>query len=297
MTRSEEMLDLSIVMISLNEAHHLRAALEDICGWCRKVYLVDSLSSDSTIDIALEYGVEVVQRPFRNFGDQWNFALSHFEFDTNWIMKLDPDERLTGELKAEISRAISQANSGVAGFRFPRLLSFMGRPLPTAQSIERIWRTGKARFSDVRVNEHLIIDGHVETLQHYMHHLDSPNLHHWYAKQNKYFTAEAIMQFEGESLATTGRIFGTALERRMWLKKAFWKVPFRYFILHMYHLFGTGAWRAGREGRIWAKMRTEAYRSQEFKVFEMRKMGVALHPIAEGKGDPDRRVPYVGNNG
>jgi len=79
MTALDGDLDLSIVMISLNEAHHLRAALEGINGWCENVYLVDSLSCDETIDIALEYGGKVVQREFRNFGDQWNFALNHFD--------------------------------------------------------------------------------------------------------------------------------------------------------------------------------------------------------------------------
>jgi len=293
MTALDGDLDLSIVMISLNEAHHLRAALEGINGWCENVYLVDSLSCDETIDIALEYGVKVVQREFRNFGDQWNFALNHFDFKTTWIMKLDPDERITDELKREIQEIISSGPASVAAYRVPIRLNFMGRPLPVVQCVERLWQKGLAHFSDVRVNEHLVVDGIVETLSGKIDHLDSPNLHHWYSKQNRYFTDEALMKFEGEKLAVAGRILGSRLERRMWLKQVFWKIPFRYVILHLYHLFGTGAWRAGREGRIWAKIRTEAYRSQEFKLFEMRKIGKALLPVAEGKGAPDQRVRFV----
>jgi glycosyltransferase involved in cell wall biosynthesis len=62
-------------MISLNEGHNLDAVLRNLTGWARQVFLVDSYSQDDTVDIALRYGVHVVQRKFLGFGDQWNFAL------------------------------------------------------------------------------------------------------------------------------------------------------------------------------------------------------------------------------
>ncbi len=106
-------------MISLNEAHNMEAVLQNLAGWAQEVFLVDSYSADDTIDIALKHGVQVVQRRFRGFGDQWNFALQELPITAPWTMKLDPDERLTDELKASIeswsSGAIRTGSSSSAG--------------------------------------------------------------------------------------------------------------------------------------------------------------------------------------
>ena len=82
-------------MIARNEAHNMEAVLDNIAGWAKEVFLVDSYSTDATVDIAVKHGVYVVQRRFRGFGDQWNFALSALPISAPWTMKLDPDERLT----------------------------------------------------------------------------------------------------------------------------------------------------------------------------------------------------------
>ena len=95
---------VAVVMISLNEAHNMEAVLENLKGWAQEVFLVDSYSQDETVDIALRYGVHVVQRSFRGFGDQWNFALRELPITAPWTMKLDPDERLSDELKANIAQ-------------------------------------------------------------------------------------------------------------------------------------------------------------------------------------------------
>ena len=99
-------LPVAVVMISLNEAHNLEAVLQNLSGWAQEVFLVDSYSADDTIDIALKHGVQVVQRRFRGFGDQWNFALRELPITAPWTMKLDPDERLTDELKVSIESMV-----------------------------------------------------------------------------------------------------------------------------------------------------------------------------------------------
>ncbi len=65
---------VAVIMISLNEAHNMKGVVQNLKGWAQEVFLVDSYSSDGTVDIALGHGVSVVQRRFRGFGDQWNFA-------------------------------------------------------------------------------------------------------------------------------------------------------------------------------------------------------------------------------
>ena len=143
-------LPIAVVMITLNEAHNLEALLDNIQGWAKEVFIVDSYSSDETVDIALRRGVNVVQRAFQGFGDQWNFALEHLPISSKWTMKLDPDERLSDELKTEVADAILQGDCD--GCSLIRRLWFMGKPLPIKQSLVRIWRTGQCRFTDVAVN-------------------------------------------------------------------------------------------------------------------------------------------------
>src|SRR6202022_3823130 len=86
---------IAVVMIALNEAHNMESVLQNLAGWAQEVFLVDSYSSDGTVDVALKHGVHVVQREFRGFGDQWNFALRELPITAPWTMKFDPDERLS----------------------------------------------------------------------------------------------------------------------------------------------------------------------------------------------------------
>jgi glycosyltransferase involved in cell wall biosynthesis len=276
-------------MISLNEAHNMEAVLENLKGWAQEVFLVDSYSSDGTVDIALRHGVQVVQRAFRGFGDQWNFALSKLPITAPWTMKLDPDERLSEELKREIAVAITAGD--VDGFSFSRRLWFMTRPLPVKHDLVRVWRTGRCRFTDVAVNEHPIVDGEVCHVSGELEHHDSPDLEHWLDKQNKYTTAEAVSAFEQQKLADEPRLCGTALQRRMWIKQNFMKIPFRYVTLFHYHYLVLGAWRAGWVGYAWSRLRCDVYRLREYKLREMRITGRLPLKRPSGPGQPDARVP------
>jgi glycosyltransferase involved in cell wall biosynthesis len=281
---------VAVVMISLNEAHNMEAVLQNITGWAQQVFLVDSCSADETVSIALRYGVHVVQHPFKGFGDQWNFALRELPITAQWTMKLDPDERLTDDLKRQIEQAAG--NDAFTAYRVPIRLYFMGAKLPSVLRLTRLWRTGTVKFSDVLANEHAHSQGPEGEMRAEIMHLDSPDLDHWLTKQNRYTTAEAASQFEGRALALAPRFFGSKLERRMWLKKNFWKVPGRYSILFLYHLLVVGAWRAGRVGWIWARLRTEVYRLWEYKRFEMERRGCLTPKIVSFPGKPDSRVEF-----
>ncbi len=277
---------IAVVMISLNEAHNMAAVLDNLAGFAQQVFLVDSYSSDRTVDLALERGVHVVQRRFRGFGDQWNYAMTALPVTAPWTMKLDPDERLTDDLKQSIRRIL--AAGGAEAFTVRRRLWFMGQPLPATQVILRGWRTGTCRFSDVLVNEHPLVTAQTVAADGILEHHDSPDLHHWTDKQNRYSTAEAISAFRGLKLSATPRLFGTALERRMWLKRNFHRLPFRYTILHAYNLFATGAWRAGAVGRVWARLRVQVHHAIELKLMDMVRSGrpYELPDVQPGRAHP-----------
>jgi glycosyltransferase involved in cell wall biosynthesis len=285
-----ERVPLAVVMLSLNEAHQMEAVLDNVQAWAEEVYLVDSHSSDQTLDIALARGVSVVQRRFRGFGDQWNFALQTLPIRAPWTMKLDPDERLSAPLKASIGSALRAGAQDA--FTLDRRLWFMGKPLPVRQRILRLWRTGTCRFSDVLVNEHPLVAGaKIGHLKGDLEHHDSPSLEHWIDKQNRYSSAEALSMVRGAPLSGEAKLLGTALERRMWLKKNFRRFPLRFRALFWAHYLGQGAWRGGREGLIWARLRADVQRMIEYKVIEL--SNASATPLAgpvRPTGLPDPRV-------
>jgi glycosyltransferase involved in cell wall biosynthesis len=279
----------AVVMIALNEGHHMEAVCQNVAGWAQEVFLVDSYSQDDTVDIALRYGVRVVQRRFRGFGDQWNFALRTLPITAPWTMKLDPDERLSDELKGSLLAAMQRGEGD--GISLDRRLWFMGRPLSVRQRLVRVWRTGHCTFTDVAVNEYPVIKGRIVHAAGDLEHHDSPDLDHWLEKQNRYTTAEAIIAYTNSPLADTPRLLGTPLQRRMWVKKHFCRIPFRYALLFLYHWLWQGAWRAGWPGYAWARLRSDVMRMIEYKHREMALAGRVPVKRAYGPGQPDPRLP------
>ena len=166
----------------------------------------------------------------------------------------------------------------------------MGRPLHVKQDVVRLWQAGKCRFSDTIVNEQPLIPGKIGRLTHVLEHRDSPDLHHWYEKQNRYSTMEAIMRYRGDAMAAQARLFGTSLERSMLLRKMFYKMPFRYLLLYFYHLIWKGAWRDGKTGCAWAKLRTEVYRMCELKLKEMQQTSHIPEVPRAAHGGYDPRI-------
>jgi len=282
---------VSVVLITLNEAHNLPEFLDHLRDFAGEVIIVDSYSSDRTVDIALDAGVRIVQRRFRGYGDQWNFALTRTGIRFPWTMKLDPDERLTPDLKAEIRDRIARDDAD--GFTIDIKLWFLGRELPVRQNALRLWRTGSCTFSDVLVNEYAKVDGRVDRLVNHIEHHDSPSLHHWFDKQNRYTTGEAELAFKGQTLAFEPKLFGSGKERRMWLKRAFYRTPFRYQIFFLYNWLWLGAWRAGTAGRTWARLRSDVMRYVEYKLYEMHQQGRVPPRIERQPGSPDPRVPQL----
>jgi len=282
-------LPITVIMLTLNEEYHLPGAIENVKEWAEEIFIVDSLSTDRTVDIALEHGVKIVQRPFANFGDQWNFALERLPIKTAWTFKLDPDERLSPELKSEI-RALLEGRHQHVGYEMDRRLWFMGQPLHVLAPVLRLWRTGKCRFSDVIVNEHPLVDGSVGKLKRIMEHLDSRDLHHWCDKQNRYTTMRAIENARGASLSANPKLFGNSLERRMFFIKLFFHIPLRYLLQWLHEVILRGAWRSGRTGLTWARMRVEVRRMVEIKSREIETTGRIPSVPKAPHGDYDPRI-------
>jgi hypothetical protein len=280
---------VAVVMISLNEEQNMRELLPNLQGWAQEVFLIDSFSRDDTVNVALDHGVHVVQRRFRGFGDQWNFALEQLPIAAPWTMKLDPDERVTDELKHNLQKALQRTVCD--GIRVTRRWWFMGKPLPMREDILRVWRTGRCRVSAVSVNEHPLLSGQVGSVAGDLEHLDSADLDHWFEKQNRYSTAEAINSSTNATMAAEPRLFGAALQRRMWLKRLLRRVPCGHsWLLFLYYWIWKGTWRAGRVGYIAARLWSDVWRFREYKRYEIAITGRLPIKRQYGPGEPDKRV-------
>ncbi len=278
---------VTVVMIALNEAHNMQAVLDNLAGWAADVILLDSYSKDATVSLALARGVRVYQRRFRGFGEQWNAALA-LPIHTPWTMKLDPDERITDELKISLAALVRAGKADSIDVR--RHLQFMGRRMPVAAWLTRAWRTGACRFSDVQVNEYPLVAGLNVRAGGALDHLDSPDLDHWIEKQNRYTTAEAIAATRGAALSFQPALLGSRLQRRMWLKKNFRHMPGRFVAMFLHCYLIQGAWRAGWVGFAWSRLRADVMRFIHYKSREMqmgRRFGTAPH---HGAGEPDPRA-------
>src|SRR5712692_259487 len=117
---------VSVVILTYNEEANLPRALDSIQGWADRLFVLDSFSSDRTVEIANSRGCHVAQHRFIDFGSQRNYALEQLPIETEWVFFLDADEWLPAEFKDEISRLIG-SNPKENGFCAKRRLMWMGR--------------------------------------------------------------------------------------------------------------------------------------------------------------------------
>src|SRR3954447_20699031 len=152
---------VSVIIPTFNEESNLAAALDSVKGWASEVFVVDSYSTDRTVEIALGRaadGVRVVQHRFENYSAQWNWSLTHLPISQPWVLKLDADERALPAFREEIAARITDPETGEGGFILHRRLSFMGRWLRWGGHYPNghihLWRRGLAVFERRDVNEH-----------------------------------------------------------------------------------------------------------------------------------------------
>lgn len=282
---------ITVLIPTLNAELHLNELLDSVLDYVEDVQILDSRSFDKTVDIAIIRGVTIVQRAFTTHGDHFQWMVSNMPVRTEWIFLMAQDERFTPSLVSELRRIFEQDNISANGFTVCWRLWFMGKPLSVVIDNLRLMRVGNFRISDVICNEQIIVDGSIEKSSGLLEHKDTLSLHDWYEKQNLYSTMEAIAKFSGEKeFSVSPRLYGNRLERRMFLKKIFFKIPFRYQIIFLYNYFLRGAWRNGKTGFIWARLRSEVYRMREYKYIEMIHSGYIPDMPKARHGDYDSRI-------
>ena len=168
---------LSVILITRNEEANLDDCLASLEGIAQQIVVVDTNSSDRTLEIAKNYGATISQPPdWPGFGPQKNRALDLATGE--WVLSLDADERLTPALKSEILMAIHHS-AHLDCFAIPRLSWYCGRFIRhsgwSPDYVDRLFKRGTARFSDDLVHERLIPNGQVAKLKNPMLHYSFMN--------------------------------------------------------------------------------------------------------------------------
>lgn len=186
---------LSVIIITKNESRHIGACLDSV-AFADEIVVLDSGSADDTCDIARARGAKVHVSPdWPGFGPQKNRAL---DLATGqWVLSIDADERVTPELAAEIQRVIAAPDRDA--YLVARLSEFCGRQMRHTgwwpDHVLRLFRRGKARFTDVAVHEKLVPEGEPGTLAGHFLHYPYENIAALLQKVNRYSSDAAEMMY------------------------------------------------------------------------------------------------------
>ncbi len=186
---------VSVIILTYNEEPNLENCLKSLKNWATEIFIVDSFSTDKTLDIAKKYGCEIVKHAFKNQAEQFNWALDNLKIKNEWILRLDADEYLTNELKNEITEILPKTPAEINGYYINRRLIFMGRWLKHAGIyplwLLRLFRFGKAKSEYKEIDEHIVLlEGKAKELKNDFIHDDKKNLSDWIQKHNLYSSRE-----------------------------------------------------------------------------------------------------------
>ncbi len=182
---------LSVTIITRDEAANLAAALESV-SWADEIVVVDSESTDATVDIARRYTSKVLVRPWPGYVEQKNRAAAEATHD--WILSLDADERVTPELAAEI-QAILRGEPSAAGYRVPRVTFHLGRWIRSTDWYPdhqlRLYDRRRGHWTGKLVHESVKVDGAPMDLAGELQHYAYRNLSHHLQTMDRYTTLAA----------------------------------------------------------------------------------------------------------
>ena len=192
---------ISVIILTKNEENDLPRCL-DALRWCDDVQVVDSGSTDETVNIARKYGAQVHVNPFSSFGVQRNWALDHCGPKHPWILFLDADEVANQEFIEGMNKAVREAPDTTAGFYCCWKFIFEDRWLKRCDSFPkwqfRLMRKGRARFADFgHGQKEAEVNGDIQYLRTpYDHHALSKGFGPWLDRHNRYATQEAVVRLD-----------------------------------------------------------------------------------------------------
>lgn len=277
------MLDLSVIILTYNEEIHIRRCLENVCKIAKNIYVIDSYSTDRTIEIAKEFpNVTILQHEWpNNHGIQFNWGLEHANISSKWILRLDADEYLSEGLKIRLENELESLSEDIAAIEMRRKLVFMGRTIKGGSGkkyFTRIFRYGKGKSETKRMDEHIVVSGG-QTVRWDEIFFDNNlnDLAWWTNKHNGYSIREAADLLDAEyhlSDSVSDGLLGNDAASARQKKSIYSKMPlfFRSFAYFIYRYLVRGGFLEGKEGFIWCFLQGWWYRTLvDAKIYEIKK--------------------------
>jgi len=271
---------IGVILLTYNEEIHLKRCLDNLLLLTSEIYVVDSFSTDKTVDILNEYGINFVQNTFINHSNQLNFAIKNFPFNTNYILRIDSDELLSLELIQEIKTSkLLDSNSDISGFYIKRKVKFLNKTLNYGTInpiwLLRLWKIGKGVCDDKLMDEKIIVgDQKTAKLQNIIIDNNLNNLTWWTNKHNNYSNREALEILKNKHLANKHSFVSDYYSIDFFifiLKSIYNKSPIflRSFLLFFYSYFLKLGILDGVPGFIWNVLQVFWYRYLvDVKVYE-----------------------------
>jgi glycosyltransferase involved in cell wall biosynthesis len=274
-----EKVPISVIVLTYNEGKNIEDCLKSVSAWADEVFVLDSYSTDGTLEIARRYTDNIFEREFVNYSEQRNWALRNLPVRNSWVINMDADERATPELAIELGEKLSDPDFDADGLLISLRTFFMGKWIrhggfyPAYHA--RIFRKEKGMSEERVYDQHFLVDGKLVTLENDLTNIITTDLAPWIDRLNKYTSLEAqeiIQPSEGRQVIAKFR--GNPMERKRWLRKNYYKSPLflRAFAYYFYRYFLRMGFLDGVEGMIFHLIQGFWVRFLvDVKVFEMRR--------------------------
>lgn len=221
---------LSIFIPTLNEEVNLPQCLESVKRIGAKIFVIDSNSSDRTIEIAKAAGCEVVQGEWRTFSEKMNWAINKLPVTTPWTMRIDADEWMTDELIDEIRNKLPISGAEVGAYSVNRRIYFLKRWIRHGGIYPlwgvRVWRTGSAKFEIRELDEHMVVRGRICNFENDIVDETQRGLSHWIQKHNVYTDLEVSEIYRIRDDGDLSLSLVAQAARKRWLKtNLYYRLP------------------------------------------------------------------------
>jgi glycosyltransferase involved in cell wall biosynthesis len=272
-------MSVSILILTLNEELNLPRCLESV-RWSDDIVVLDSYSSDRTVELARAAGARVVQRTFDNWASHQNWALENIRFQHPWVYYSDADEVVTPELRDEILAAAANPHEERVAFRLRYQNFFMGRWIRHCGIypiwILRFFRPERVRWERL-VNPVPIVDGAEGRLNgHFLHFTFNKGLKAWFDKHNEYSWHEAeesIKSIASGRVPWSGLFSSHPPNRRRVLKEISFRLPFRPALRFFYMYVLRAGFLDGTAGYHYCRLLTIYEYMIVLKMREIRRRG------------------------
>lgn len=281
------MVNLTIIILTKNEEQNLEKCIHSFNGIAKRIVIVDSYSTDGTVELAHRLGADVYEHSFENHAAQFNWALGNIGLDTEWVMKVDADEEFTSELAKEINDRLDSLPDNINGVILRRRVYFMGKWIKHGgmypQLLLRIFRVGHGMSEMKLMDEHLIItDGGTVTFKNDFSDNNNKSLEWWIGKHNWYSNKEVLdqqMKVDAQNGSESVGETATSLQakiKRFVKNHGYYSLPkfLRAHIYFIYRYYIRLGFLDGKEGKIFTFLQAYWYRFLvDAKMYECEKSG------------------------